>query len=299
MNKEKFNNLLRTAETVVLDDEARKKEEGSFISLPSGNTHYEMKGEGEAVVMVHGYATPYYIYDKIFNKLISLGYKVIRYDLLGRGMSERVDRVYNPDLFVAQLDQLTKALLGDEKFYLFGTSMGGTIVTSFCAAYPEKVKKLILLAPAGMDNFKPPFYMQLVKIPVLGGMIFNMIGSKSLLNGCAKEMIHHPEEIDYYMEEFAKSLKYKGFVKCTKSSLLNTILATKKDTEGYIKAAKTGVPMLCIWGTLDKTMPYYQQPRLKEIWPDGEFVTFDGSGHIFLFDEGDRTLEKVIPFLQK
>ena len=290
--------LISEGGTKELTDEERKKLKGSFIQLPCGNTHYELKGEGEAVVLVHGYATPYVIYEKVFNSLVEKGYKVLRYDLMGRGLSERVKADYSAAFFATQLKQLTEALLGDEPFYLFGTSMGGSVTTAFCAAYPDKVKKLVLLAPAGMDTFKPPFYMKLCSFPGLGDILFNMIANGTLLKKCASEMTHCPqEEKDYFMREFATSIKYKGFPKCTLYSLRNTILNTKVDTEGYKLTAATGIPVLCVWGTVDKTMPYYQSERFKEVMPDAQLVTFENSGHVFVYDEGEKTMSVVLAFL--
>jgi len=300
MTKEKFNALLKDAETLELTDAERAKaSSGEFINLPSGITHYQMEGEGEAVVLVHGYATPYFIYDKVYDRLLKEGYKVIRYDLLGRGLSERVNETYAPKLFARQLRELTTALLGEEKFILVGTSMGGSVTTAFCAEFPSYCSKLILLAPAGMDNFKPPFYMNLCKIPVLGSAIFNMIGTKSLLNGCAKEMKYSKEEIDYFMESFAYCIRYKNFVRCTFSSLINTILRTDLTIINYKKVAEQKIPMLVVWGTADATMPYYQKARMEEVCPHAEFDTYEGSGHIFVFDEGERTNESILRFLKK
>ena len=300
MTKERVAQIVSEAETLPLDDAARKKEGSDYIALPkTGITRYEMKGEGEPIVMTHGYATPMYIYDKLFDFFLEKGYKVIRYDLVGRGMSERVDAVYDADFFALQLRELTNALLGDEKFILFGTSMGGTITTTFCEKYPGFVKKLVLLAPAGMSSFKPPFYMKLCKIPGFGSWLFNLIGAKSLLNGCASEMKHSMDEVDDYMEKFGECLRFKGFLRCTLSSLLNTILETEKATEAYKSVAKQKIPLLVIWGTADKTMPFYQQKQMKEICPHGKFITYEGSGHIFLFDEGERTAKDVFEFLSQ
>lgn len=300
MTSTELKSLLDEAGKYELNDSERAKAEGNFIDLPCGNTHYEVKGEGELCVLVHGYATPYYIYDKVFNNLVEKGYKVLRYDLLGRGLSERVNAKYTPTLFATQLRELTQKLFGDEKFYLFGTSMGGSITTAFCSAYPGSVKKLILLAPAGMDTFKPPIYMILSSIPVIGNIVFNMIGNKTLLTKCASELKNSPQDaVDYYMRSFAYSIKYKGFLDCTLSSLKNTILKTKEDTSYYIDTAEQKIPVLCIWGTEDKTMPFYQSERFKEIMPEAEFHSFIGSGHVFLFDEGEKTMDIVIPFLKK
>lgn len=301
MEKEKLKVLVKSIEKKTLTDAERKKAKGSFINLPSGNTHYEMKGEGEVCVLAHGYATPYFIYDKVFDRLVSEGYKVIRYDLLGRGLSERIKEKCTPELFARQLNELTEALLGkDEKFYLFGTSMGGSVTTAFCRLYPGKVKKLILLAPAGMDTFKPPFYMHLVSSPLLGDFLFSIIGGKILLKKCASELIYSGADVEeYYMNEFAYSAQYKGMHQCTLSSLRNTILNTSETVKGYYSIAEQKLPMLVIWGTADKTMPYYQIDRMKEICPHAKFTTFEGSGHIFLFDEGDRTMDIVMPFIKE
>lgn len=300
MTDSELKSLKKEISTLELNDGERKKLDGRFISLPCGNTHYQIEGDGEAVVLVHGYATPYYIYDKVYNRLLKEGYKVLRYDLMGRGLSERVKTDYTPEFFARQLHELTQALLGDEKFYLFGTSMGGTVTTAFCRLYPGYVKKLILLAPAGMDTFKPPFFMKLTSAPVLGSVLFDIIGGKVLLKKCASEMKYTAQDgIDYYMRSFAQSVKYKGFEKCTLSSLRNTILATDIATDGYKSVGEQKIPMLVIWGTDDKTMPYYQIDRMKEICPHAQYETFEGSGHIFLFDEGERTMDIVVPFMAK
>lgn len=299
MEKSELKELLKKCEKLELTDEERAKCYGSFIDLPCGNTHYQMEGDGEAVVLVHGYATPYFIYDKIYEALIAKGYKVLRYDLLGRGLSERVKKDYTPDLFAQQLKELTDALLGDEKFILFGTSMGGTVTTSYCRLFPGKVKKLVLLAPAGMDSFKPPFYMKLCSAPVLGKILFKIIGKSVLVKRCAGEMIYSPDEKDDFMRKFAFCARYRGFIESTRSSLKNTIINTKEDVKGYFAVAEQKIPTLCVWGTVDKTMPYYQAERFREILPDAKLVTFENSGHIFLYDEAEKTLEVVLPFLDE
>lgn len=299
MDNTEYKKLVKNIETLELTDSERAKCKGSFISLPSGNTHYQMDGEGETVVLTHGYATPYFIYDKIYDQLLKDGYRVIRYDLFGRGYSERIKEVFTPELFARQIHELTQALIGDEKFYLFGTSMGGSITTAFCRLYPGYVKKLILLAPAGMDSFKPPLYMKLCAAPVLGDILFKIIGGKTLLKSSCKELIYSKDERDYYLRSFADPIKYKGFTKSTLSSLRNTILKTDETVKGYYSVNKQKIPMLVIWGTADKTMPYYQIDRMKEICPDAEYHSFDGSGHIFLYDECKRTMDIVSPFLKK
>lgn len=288
MEKKRLKELEKNIEKFDLTEEEKRKYSGSYIRLPSGETHYELAGEGEAVVLVHGFATPYFIYDKIFSFLVKKGYKVLRYDLFGRGFSERVKGDYTPELFSKQLEELTDALLPNEKFFLFGTSMGGAVVTAYAAKRPERIKKLFLLAPAGMV-FDAPAYMKIANKPFLGEAMFKAAGGKILLKGSCSELIYRKEETDYYLEKFAEGARYKGFCRAALSSLRNTLMRPDITVENYKKTAENGVEVCTIWGTADKTMPYYQSKQLKEIFPNMHFYTFENSGHIFLFDEGERT----------
>ena len=208
MEEKRLKELIKNIEKFDLTEQEKSKYPGSFIKLKCGETHYEIKGEGENAVLVHGYATPYYIYDKIFDFLVSKGYRVLRYDLLGRGFSQRVDEDYTPSLFAEQLKEITDEFMPEGIFYLYGTSMGGAVTTAFAAKYPERVKKLFLLAPAGM-NFNPPLYMKMAKVPGLGEIMFKTIGAKTLLKKCCSELIYSKNEEDYYMEKFAESIRYK------------------------------------------------------------------------------------------
>lgn len=107
--------------------------------------------------------------------------------------------------------------------------MGGTVTTAFCRFYPGKVKKLVLLAPAGMDSFKPPFYMKLCEIPGFGKALFKTIGGKTLIKNCAGEMTHTEQsEVDDFTRYFAMCAEYKGFIGSTFQALLIAFLTPKR-----------------------------------------------------------------------
>lgn len=299
MTETELKSLIRMGESQKLTAENRAKYSGDYLKTSMGTTHYELKGEGEPIVLVHGYSTPYFIYDKLFEGLVKLGYKVLRYDLFGRGFSDRLGGKNNQDFFAKHLDEVTTALLGDQHFILIGVSMGGAITTTYIKNYPGKVKKLVLLAPAGMDSFKAPAYMHICGAPILGDILFPIIGDKVLIGATQKELYFcSQEDKDYYTRSFAEGCKYKGFLKSTLSSLRNTILRTDVSMLGYRAVAEQKLPMLVVWGTADKTMPYYQHERLMETCPHAKLVTFENSGHNFVFDEGEKTLETVLPFIQ-
>src|SRR5271169_4886577 len=104
-------------ETKTLAGAARQTPEvmaygGSYVSLGAGVTHFELAGPPDAptVVLVHGFSVPYYIWDPTFDALTAAGFRVLRYDLFGRGWSDRPNARYDAEFFDQQLLQLLDAL---------------------------------------------------------------------------------------------------------------------------------------------------------------------------------------------
>ena len=92
-------------ESRILDENARKEAPGSFIKLRMGYVHYQLEGPetGELIVLVHGFSSPMVVWDKIYESLIQSGYRVLRFDLYGRGYSDRITTTYDHNLFTNQL----------------------------------------------------------------------------------------------------------------------------------------------------------------------------------------------------
>src|SRR5271168_5083920 len=74
-----------------ITDAVRRKATGSFVHLSDGLTHYELAGteSGRTVVLIHRFSAPYYLWDHTFDPVVKAGFRVLRYDLYGRGFSDR------------------------------------------------------------------------------------------------------------------------------------------------------------------------------------------------------------------
>lgn len=286
-------------ETRPIKDRDRKLHKGYYIILKDGSTRYQLSGPGkETVVLVHGFSSPYFIYDNLYDMLVWAGYRVLRYDLIGRGLSDRPKMKYDADAFVRQLDELTDRLLPGEKFTLIGTSMGGIISARFVQMHPDKVTRLILLAPAVMDTFKAPLSFKLCRIPIIGHTVFRLVAPYPIISHCADELrLASNYEKDRYILRFTDFARYKGYMRALASSLSDCILDYDTAMNAYRAVRTSGKPMLVIWGTDDHTMPYYQMERMKEICPDAKYITYEGSYHMFVFDEPDRVMEDMIPWM--
>ena len=140
---------LQDPERKDLDQHARDLLGGSYLRLSQGVVHYELDGpvHGETLVLVHGFSVPGYIWDNTFRYFTDAGYRVLRFDLYGRGYSDRPDVAYDGALFVQQLHELVTALELPQPFNLVGLSMGGPIAARYAHEHAPSVRRLALVAP--------------------------------------------------------------------------------------------------------------------------------------------------------
>lgn len=68
-------------------------------------------------------------------------------------------QAFTPDFYVAELTAFADAL-GLGKFDLVGTSMGGALAAYFAAKHPERVNRLVLLSPAGLESEQKNYFMR-------------------------------------------------------------------------------------------------------------------------------------------
>src|SRR5437868_7703120 len=104
--------VARNPERDTVDDSTRKSASGKFVRLSDGFTHYELSGpdSGRAIVLVHGFSVPYYIWDSTAAALSGAGRRVLRYDQFGRGLSDRPTIDYTAAVYDRQLGELLDSL---------------------------------------------------------------------------------------------------------------------------------------------------------------------------------------------
>jgi pimeloyl-ACP methyl ester carboxylesterase len=227
------------------------------------------------VIMVHGFASPMEIWQHQAIHLQAQGHTVIRFDLYGRGFSDAPDVPHNVSLFVAQLCEVLTALNITVPFDLVGVSMGGAISTVFSAIYPNKVKRLVLVCPAGA---KPPKVIR--NIPYLSEIFFNFYGSQFLLKWGTKQW-QNPKSAIFeagVVRHRATVREHLGFLR----SLFSTVVHFDySDFPSYFQAiSKHPRPVLIIWGEED-TLLKVEEGRLIQSWlPNSELVVIPNSNHV-------------------
>lgn len=284
-------------ETKVLDESTRASTDGSFIRLSDGCTHYELGGpeNGQPAVLVHGFSVPYFIWDPTFEGLTSSGFRVLRFDLYGRGFSDRPRVRYNLDLFVRQLRELLDALNFDQ-VNLSGLSMGGPITTMFTAQFPERVHRLILIDPCGARPIRLSPILKAALLPIIGELALGLFGDENLVRGNASDFFD-PKYVAMFQDKYRVQMQYRGFKRAILSSMRNGMLDSFY--EAYQRVGEQKVPVLIFWGRNDAAVPLDHSREILRAIPRAELHVVENCGHIPHYEKPDHVNPILIQFLKK
>ncbi len=270
-------------EPLELNDATRAQLPGQFVALPDGVTHCELAGpeDGAVVVLIHGFSTPMFIWDPTFAALVAAGFRVLRYDLIGRGFSDRPAVKYNTDLFDRQLLHLLDALEFDRPVHLLGLSMGGAIAATFTSRHPDRVARLGFISPAGY-RVKPSLSALALFVPMLGETIMGLVGNRVMVAGLPRDF-YIPQNYPEYYENYKKQLPYKGFKRAILSTMRNMPLMSMDET--YRRVGQQDRAACLIWGREDSTVPFANHKELQAAIPGIAFHPIDNAGHIAHYEQ--------------
>jgi pimeloyl-ACP methyl ester carboxylesterase len=288
--------LALNRETLTLDDTTRAGLPGQFIRLANGVTHYELSGpdNGPLVVLVHGFSAPYFTWDHTVEALRAAGFRVLRFDLYGRGFSDRPTLRYDLDLYVRQIDQLLDALEVHEPVRLVGLSLGGLIAADYANQYPQRVASLILADPQTERVTAGSIFP--LAVPGLGEYLMAAyIGPLRLPNSQAGDF-YQPECFPEYATQYRQALAYKGFKRAMLSSLRS--LVGVDPLEAYTVYARSGRPALLLWGEEDRTVRAADIQRVRAALPEATFRAIPQAGHLSPYERPELVNPALVDFLE-
>lgn len=280
-----------------MDEAYRKKTGSTFLETPDGFVHYQLGGNpsGEVIVFIHGFSTPLFIFEPLAKLLEKEGYRTLRLDLFGRGLSDRPNTTYNPDLFKRQILNTLDGLKIRAPINLVGTSMGGIVVSRFVLDEPERVKRLVLIAPAGFP-MNLPLVGKIARLPWIGEYLMKTLGDRTLLKG-TKTGFYNMEKFPDFNRQFSEQMEFKGFKRAILSSLRNMKL--ESFLEEYRLLGGMKIPKLLIWGREDRVVPFSNSRLALEVLPDTVFFPLDALGHVPHYEAPEVVAKGLLAFLKK
>ena len=277
---------------------------GNQVFLSKGKIFYcwheprELSSD-EIIVLVHGFATPSFVWNGILEDLLSTGRRVLTYDHFGRGYSDRPKEKYNINFYVDTLEELLTLLKVSEDLHLIGYSMGGPISALFSHRNKQKVKTLNLIAPAGYIP-EPHWAMKLFIMPIVGDylfkafpLIYKNISASETENSDDPKAIGKEEFENYFLQQTL----YRGFIDSLLSTARNFNMIDS--SEAFKKIGLDRINTQVIWGTHDGICPISGLEKLKLDIPEIIFKEIKDGTHDITYRQPSEVGKYLSDFINK
>jgi pimeloyl-ACP methyl ester carboxylesterase len=259
--------------------------------LSDGDTAYHVHGEtGPWVVLVHGLVTPMYAWAPLAQALAAAGHRVLRYDQLGRGLSDRPDVRYALPLYVRQLRELLASLQIQET-HVVSWSMGGVISSHLALQQPNLVQRHVLIAP-GLFLDPPQVLRVIRRLPFAARILAAQAGR--FLDKLLAEHVSRPEAFGAYRDEMRTQLRYPGFARSFASTVRNYPWQAGPELR---EVGQHPRPVMLLWGDRDPSTPYANARRVQDLYPRAQLVTIAGGYHAPHVEHAEQASAAIRAFL--
>jgi pimeloyl-ACP methyl ester carboxylesterase len=246
--------------------------------------HYELRGHGPVVVLIHGAVLDARMWDPQLPALAS-AHRVLRYDLRSHGRSAsqtRRTRAYDDLRLLMDSLRIPRATV-------VGLSAGAAVATDFALAHPERVERLVLAAPS-VNGFvpreRPAWLADLARVLRAGHT-----DSASALFA-ASPLMQVPDS--------ARAAWLRGIVMDNARLWRDTIgPATPLAPAAYGRLAQLEMPVRVIVGEEDAADVRMLAGAIASNAPDAEVVWIPGAGHLVNVAQPARFDAALLEFLRR
>lgn len=278
--------------------------ENKMINIKGLEISYIKEGNGEKTLLfIHGLSSNLDAWSKNIEQL-KKEYTCVALDLPGFGKSTIKDVKSTPSFFAEIIKDLITTL-NLKNITLVGHSMGGQASLKFASKYPNQIKKLILIAPAGLEIFTEK-ETSLMKMFFTPEVILNTNDSQIEKN-YALNFYKSPQEITSMINDrknIKKAVDFKEHCKAIVNSIYGML---DEPVIEDLKNIKT--PTLLIFGENDALIPnkiFHSTLKLEGVLKIAteniknlNIETISESGHFVQFEKPLKVNQYIESFIKK
>ncbi len=262
--------------------------------------HYVWRGEGEPVVLLHGFPETWWSWRHQVEPLARAGYRVIAPDLRGYGASDKRGP-FDLDTLAADVRGLVRAL-GYERARIVGHDWGGAIAWELGARSPELCERLAVLCcphPAAMraalvsrpslSQIKRSWYMGFFQLPWLPERMFTSQKARNVGRAIRGNALDRKNFAPEELAPFREAALLPGAA--------SAMLGYYRDALPQLwrpSFAPVELPVLLVWAMQDMALGYDDLvPETLRWAPKAKVERIDGCGH-FVQAERPEQLNQLL-----
>lgn len=282
------------------------KSNGKCFRFNDKNIFYNQIGEGENLLIIHGY--PYNSFEwKDTIEELSKTYKVTFFDLLGMGFSDKPkNHKYSFEEYCDIVNALLKNLNINET-HIFSHDLGVSVTQELIARNAEGKNSFKIKSSAFMngslfiDVYRPRLIQKLLsKSPTLIGEILSKIMSKSMVNKSVKSVFGpFTQPTEDFLDNQWEILNYNQGKNIT--YLIGRLVFEKyKYLNRWVNAMQTTtIPMCYICGPFDPNSGINMAKRYEELIPNPKvYLMSENIGHWPQLEDQKKVLEIYLTFIK-
>ena len=259
-----------------------------YIHYKDGKIYYSDTGEGEIIVLLHGYLETSDIWAGFAGKLAKK-FRVISVDLPGHGLSKVYSECHTME-FMAGAVKVLLENLNIKKAFITGHSLGGYIALAFLELYPGMLSGYCLFHSHPFADRPDTIEKREREIKVVRA------AKKYLLYPENISQMYASVNLDKFREELQRS---KDIAATIRDEGIIAVLNGMINRSSRLKFMEEGkVPCLWILGSMDNYIsPKEIQAKVK-LPANAKVVVLENSGHMGFIEEQDLALKVLTEFVQ-
>jgi len=265
--------------------ETAPAEAGTFAEVNGTRLFYEIRGQGESLVLIGGAHLDSRLWDQQVERFAE-DFRVLRYDPRGIGRSELPQAPFSHYQDLHALLQF----LGIERTNILAFSFGGGVALDFAVAHPQIVQSLILVAP-GLSSWKDELAPVLAELSRLAGQQGRPKAVEMLLSDPSMPTAEHREAREKMSEILLDSAKLFD------SDFAYLRFMEPLDPPAEERLQDIGAPTLLVVGERDHPGIHENVDTLQQKIAGAKKVLIMGVGHLVSLEKPDELTRILLDFL--
>lgn len=249
---------------------------------------YEIYGDGAPIVLLHGFGENRTVFSSQ-TETLKKKFRIIVPDLPGSGNSEEWSSQPELDDFADTVNAIVEKELSQQKFHLFGHSMGGYTTMAFADRYPEKLLSFGLLHSSAFGDTT-----QKIEIRTRAINFIRKKGGQTFLKTITADLFSEKSRNE--RPELVQQLLHLG-IGITDETLIRyyNAMINRPDRTHVLKSAT--IPVLFIIGKFDNVIPLELSLQQSEYPRNASVHVLNHSGHMGMWEETALFNELLESFL--
>lgn len=238
---------------------------------------YSVEGEGDAVVMLHGWGCDKSIWKRSV-EMLQRHFRVVAIDFAGFGKSDEPKSVWGVEEYTRSVEALLREL-GVTCPTLIGHSFGGRV--SILYASRNEVKRVVLTDAAGVKPRRSfGYYRKVYTYKLLKWALPLLIGDKKA------QMLLDQRRAKSGSSDYNSATPMMRAIlsKCVNEDLCGVM-------------PRISAPVMLFWGDKDTATPISDAHRMAKLIPDAGLVVAEGAGHFAFLEQPELWHASLMNFL--